>query len=194
MTEEREREREREKRPSFPLTGSGIFSTNQEEKQNACAGRGRGGKGGSPWCPINPVAMDKTPQSQHSLALESLRQHWLTVRRGTAPLTGGGPCFGASQPGRGAAPPKKDAQVQMRLSVHKGQDYFLLVVVQVCRWGGMGDALLVRASQQLGQPVIVCLESLRTKHGMAVVKGLKWVLFAFRFGWGEAFLAQPRLV
>lgn len=67
----------------------------------------------------------------------------------------------------------------MRLSVRKGQDRRLLrrgrrPVVQVFPRGGVGDALLLRIAHRLHQPV---------------VKGLKWVLFAFRFGWDRALLA-----
>lgn len=117
-------------------------------------------KGGSPWCPINLVAVDKTPPSQHSLALESLRQHWPAERRGSAPLTHGGPCFGASQTGQQAAPTQEDAQIQMRLLVREGQGRHLLrqggrPAVQVCPQGGMWEALLVRASHRLCHQVII---------------------------------------
>lgn len=95
-----------------------------------------------------------------------------------------GPRFGASQAGQEAAPSQKDAQIQMRLSVRKGQDRHPLrrggqPVVQVCPWGGMGDALRIRACHRLRQ---------------VVVKGLKWALFAFGFGRDKALLAPLRLM
>lgn len=52
-------------------------------------------------------------------------------------------------------------------------------MVQVFSWGGVGDALLIRISHRLHQ---------------LVVKGLKWVLFAFGFGWDKALLAPLRQV
>lgn len=117
-------------------------------------------KGGSPWCPINPVAADKTPPSQRSLALESLKQHWLAERRGSAPLAHGGPHFGASQSWRRAAPTQEGAQIQMRLLVREGQGRHLLrrggrPAVQVCPQGGMGEALLIRTSHRLCHQVII---------------------------------------
>lgn len=131
---------------------------------------GDGRKRGSPWCPINLVAVDKTPQSQHSLALESLRHFWLAEQRGAQLLLAGDPALehpSISVPEGCTAPGEA-------LSLRRAG-----MMPAVARWMSSGAGL---SPGGMGMFYSSELHQL-------VVKGLKWVTFACGFGWDEALLA-----